>query len=70
MRWASGKVFVSKVLAGETVGLEAVADGCWRLWFSFYELGEFDERQMVIRSVRRKPIGGRCVSGQQPEVQP
>jgi len=55
MRWASGKVFVSKALAGEPVGLEAVAEGRWRLWFSFYELGEFDERQMAIQRVRQRP---------------
>jgi len=55
LRWASAKVFVSKVLAGEPVGLEAVGEGRWRLWFSFYELGELDERRMSIRGVRRQP---------------
>lgn len=55
MRWANEKIFVSKVLAGEPVGLEAVGEGRWRLWFSFYELGELGERQGAIRGVRRQP---------------
>lgn len=54
MRWANQKVYVSKVLAGEPVGLEAVADGRWRLWFGFCELGELDERSMAIGGVRPK----------------
>lgn len=56
LRWANAQVFVSQVLAGAPVGLEAVGEGGWRLWFSFYELGEWDEREMAIRGVRRQPL--------------
>ena len=45
IRWRRQKVFVGKGLNGERVGLEQIAEGLWRVWFSFYELGWLDERQ-------------------------
>jgi hypothetical protein len=30
-----------------------MADGTWRVWFSFYDLGEFDSK-LVIRAKTRK----------------
>jgi hypothetical protein len=42
IRWQSQTVFVAHPLQGEPVGLEPIADGCWRVWFSFYEIGILD----------------------------
>jgi len=49
MRWNGGKVFVGRALIGEPLGLELLVDGKWRVWFSFYELGIFDEEKLLIR---------------------
>ena len=45
IRWRVKRVYVGNSLNGERVGLEPLADGVWRVWFSFYELGIFDERE-------------------------
>jgi hypothetical protein len=48
MRWMGSQVFVGRALIGEPLGLEPVGDGQWRVWFSFYELGLFDEKKLLI----------------------
>lgn len=50
IRWYRGYVFVGRALSGEPIGLEPIEEGKWRVWFSFYELGEFDEAKLVIRA--------------------
>ena len=49
IRWRRQRVFVGKGLNGERVGLEAIEEGVWRVWFSFYELGLFDEREWRLQ---------------------
>lgn len=44
IRWRSGWVNVSHVLAGEHVGLEEIDDGEWDLYFGRMKLGRFHER--------------------------
>ena len=41
--WKDQKIFVTKVLAGERVGLIEIDDGLWRVYFSRVELGVLDE---------------------------
>jgi len=48
MRWKSEYVFVAHPLETETVGLEPIADGYWRVWFSFYEIGVLDAARSRI----------------------
>ena len=48
-RWHSDYVFAAHPLEGEWVGLEAMEDGHWRVWFSFYELGVLDEGGKIWR---------------------
>jgi transposase InsO family protein len=55
MRWNSSKVFVGRALIGEPVGLEPCGNGQWRVWFSFYELGVFDEKKLFIRAKPHAP---------------
>jgi len=55
MGWRGAKIFVSKVLANEPIGLEPIDDGVWRLWFSDYPLGLFEERHNTIRKLRPEP---------------
>ena len=40
-RFQTINVYTNRALAGEYVGLEPIADQRWRVYFSFYELGEF-----------------------------
>jgi putative transposase len=48
MGWHGAKIFVGKVLAGEAIGMEPVAEGQWKLWFFGYPLAIFDERKGAI----------------------
>ena len=34
IKWRGGRVLINHALAGEPIGIEEVADGCWRVWFS------------------------------------
>jgi putative transposase len=54
IRWNCGRAFVGRALAGEPIGLEPIGEGKWRVWFSFYELGEFDEAHLTIRVAPQK----------------
>jgi len=58
-RWWRAHVFAGHALEGETIGLEPLEDSCWRVWFSFYELGILDRRARIWRpdqwAKRQKP---------------
>ena len=57
IKWHDQKVFVSKVLRFETVGLEEVAEGVWTVYYGPIFLGWLDEddyRIMDVRGVRRR----------------
>ena len=56
MRWFGSRVFVGRALMGEPLGLEPCGEGHWKVWFSFLELGVFDEKKLLIRSAH-KPAG-------------
>jgi transposase InsO family protein len=55
IRWNQAYIFVGRALSGEPIGLELVGDEKWRVWFSFYELGVFDENKLLIRGKPSKP---------------
>lgn len=54
IRWHANYVFVAHPLAGEPVGLEQIDDDCWRVWFSFYEIGTLDTSTLKICRPRTK----------------
>jgi hypothetical protein len=56
MKWQGEKIFVSKVLAGQVIGLEPIADGEWKLWYFDYPLGLWDERTTRIRKLPRPKV--------------
>ena len=60
MRWRGDSVFVAHALEGQPVGLEPVAEGAWRVWFSYYEVGVLDGKALRIRRPARiqKPEAG------------
>lgn len=51
LRWHSQWVRVSAVLHGEYVGLEAVDDGKWLVYFYGYLIGRLNERKKYIESI-------------------
>jgi len=57
IKWHGRRVLISQALAGQPVGLEAVADGAWRVWFGAVELGWLDAR----RPERMHPIPKRLL---------
>ncbi len=50
IKWQGSDLFLSEVLAGESVGLEEVDDGIWSLHFSGQLLARFDERNRKLYS--------------------
>jgi transposase InsO family protein len=48
IRWGKQYVNVTSALVGEYVGLEAVEDGLWDVYFGAKRLGRLDERHMRI----------------------
>ena len=49
LRWRDRFVFVSRVLVGEPLGLEAIDDGIWSVHFGPVLLARFDEREGRLR---------------------
>jgi hypothetical protein len=45
MRWKNDRIFTSKTLRGEYVGLE-IDDGVWSLYYGPVPLARFDGREM------------------------
>jgi putative transposase len=54
MKWRGGEVYVSEPLGKETVGLEEIDDGLWRLDYYSTPLAVLDERreEPVLRPIR------------------
>ena len=48
MRWKVDRIFTSKTLSGEYVGLEEIDDGIWSLYYGSVLLARFDEREMRL----------------------
>lgn len=64
------KPFVGRVLAGERIGLEPIADGRWKLWFFDYPLGIFDERKgAIIKLPSELPSPSHQDTAEQPSAQ-
>lgn len=51
-RWRSVNIYSTRALAGEWVGLEAIAEDRWRVWFSFYEIGELQAGAEAVQPAR------------------
>jgi len=45
IKWQGRLIYLSETLAKEPVGLKNTAEGMWELYFSFYKLGEYNERE-------------------------
>lgn len=56
--WRGARIFVSEVLHGEILGLEAIDDGVYRVWFCRIELGDFDERDGRLAPLSRRRDNG------------
>lgn len=41
-RWGGEAVFISEALAGEAIGLEAMEEGYWQIYFARFPLGRFN----------------------------
>jgi putative transposase len=56
IEWRMGRLFLGEALAGETVGIEEVADG-WRIWFGPLVLARLDARQVNDPKAKRDKRG-------------
>jgi putative transposase len=66
IRWQKAWVNVSHVLAEETVGLEAIADGLWDVYYRSVKLGRFSERTGRIEDDRGRLTRRRRLSTMSP----
>lgn len=48
IRWRNRLIYLSEVLVGEPVALEACDEGVWNIYYRFHPLGKLDERTMKI----------------------
>jgi putative transposase len=55
--WRNAQPFLSETLAGQFVGLEAVDDGWWTLYFATIALARFDERQRCFHPIATFKMG-------------
>lgn len=60
MKWRNANVYVGKLLGGERIGLEPLAEGYWRVWYFAYPLGVFDERQGNVQKLESR-VGKRLL---------
>lgn len=51
--WKHEDVFLSETLIGERIGLEAIDDRWYRIFFSDFALAEFDSRTRMVHRLRR-----------------
>jgi transposase InsO family protein len=48
IKFNAEEFYISKLLAGESVGLKEIAEDLWRVYYSFYPLGSIDTRRNVV----------------------
>jgi hypothetical protein len=46
--WKNDHIFLTKVLAGERIGLERIDDHNWRVLFASFPVARFDSRDLTI----------------------
>lgn len=61
MKWRGGEVYVSEPLAHETIGLEEIDDGLWRLDYYTTPLALLDERRNQPTLYAIRPRGPRSI---------
>jgi putative transposase len=66
IRWQKAWVNVSHVLAEETIGFEAIADGLWDVYYRTVKLGRFSERTGRIEDDRGRLTRRRRLSTMSP----
>jgi transposase InsO family protein len=59
VRWWTDNIYVGKALAGESIGLEPLDDGLWRVWFFDYPIGLFNERVGRIHKLKNSSPEGK-----------
>nr|WP_241686867.1 integrase core domain-containing protein [Leptospira stimsonii] len=51
--WKNQRYFITKSLAGESIGFEPIEDGLWKIFFSFVTIGYFNEHtKKVTRTLK------------------
>jgi putative transposase len=53
--WSGERVFITKTLIHEPIGLEQTDDGIWKLWFGACPIGWLDERTMQASDMDKPP---------------
>jgi len=54
IKWQGADLYLSQVIAGQPVGLDAIDDGRWRLYYGMLPLATLDAR--TARGARIEPL--------------
>ena len=55
IKWSGERIFITKTLGHEPIGLEGIEDGIWKLWFANYPIGWMDERTRQATDLNDPP---------------
>lgn len=50
--WNGKRLFLTKALAGENIGIEKIASKKLRLWYANFSLGDFDPEFSTLKNVK------------------
>jgi hypothetical protein len=53
--WKGTQVFITKTLAGQSIGLEPLDDRYWKVHFATFPLARFDSHKLILQPM---PAGG------------
>jgi len=56
IKFNGGYVFVSELLAGETVALDEIGDGLWRVYFYLSSIANLDATKMKLQQLEEPNI--------------
>lgn len=55
IKWNGERIFITKALHHEPIGLEGTEDGIWRVWFGLSAIGWLNERTMQVSEIDKPP---------------
>ena len=55
IRWSGERIFITKTLGHEPIGLQGIDDGIWKIWFGNYPVGWINERTMQATDLDQPP---------------
>lgn len=52
IKWKGNLIYAGAILAGEAIGLKAINEGYWAIYYSFLHIGYLNEKNMRVESIQ------------------